>query len=284
MRSGEWSEVAALLNHRDREVRREAAGALSEPKLVWLRIPNQRSFDTWSDTFDMSPVIPDLIKRLSDRSKDVRLAVARALSTRGKEANGYVDFSPAVPVLIDILSDKSPVYRLRAAQIIQELILDVCHHNQSTFKAIPAASREALAPLIPALKQAISGANKEVGETAAVALTQYLVHTRQFQELTLLLDSMAPKMKYEVIWGLPCRGGPDCDYDISPLIPTLVSLISERAGSVGVAARHSLYEFVEHGLSLTGRTERASLIHVEMDKADLTVNANGSSGEKSGTS
>ena len=34
-----------------------------------------------------------------------------------------------------------------------------------------------------------------------------------------------------------------------------------------------MYEFVEHGLSPTGRTERTGLIHAELDKADLAVSA-----------
>lgn len=257
MRRGEWSEVASLLNHRARDVRREAADALSLSSRL---------------DFDFSPVIPDLIKRLSDRSEDVRLAVARALSIGGKQANGKVDFSPAVPVLIDALSGRA-VYRLKAADTIRLLILDSCHHEQLRFKAISATSREALAPLIPALKRAIFGANKEVDEIAAVALTQYMAHTQQFEELKVLLDSLALDIKFEVISKLPCAsliaGG--CNGDISGLVPILVSLVSVGQGNIGEAARGALRLAIVSQGSQTSMKKRARLIHRELDKAELAA-------------
>jgi HEAT repeat protein len=240
-----WGEVINLLNHTDKDVRQEAAGTLGHYKITTKA--------------NIIPLIPNINQLLSDEDKEVRFVAARSLV---KIANNPEYLKPALNLLIQFLSDTEKKIRHNAI----ESLGDSLNYKINCSSNLARDEWNIYEPVIQAFEALYKSKDETIQIVIARYLTNFFLHTHNYEKIEHLLQSKVPKVRERVIYELyGCVSF--CEVDFSPLIPILLRIyLTDENEEVRKAAETRLDDFA-------GRKEaHARLILNELEKANIDSN------------
>ena len=195
-----WDALERLMEHKDKDVRQEAAGTIEQ-------IPSN---------IDINPILPKLKNLLKDEIRDVRFVAARTIMAKYKDINSII---AAMPILIEATSNEGELIQKNAFYSITSWM----NNNIKCNSEIPQSEWDKIEPLIPILQKICK--HKKHRKRAAESLAQYYIHTNCFKEVEKLLKSGTNEVKRHVMYKLTsCGWSSTCNIDTSPLIPTLLDL------------------------------------------------------------
>ena len=216
--------LTEALKDADSQVRLRAASALykidkSKQDIVTpILIEAVRSGDSFTRAVALEPLasiadpaaVPALIEALSDQSLGVRANAMTALGRIGRPAQ------TAVPILIKVLSDKQGNIRISAAGALGAI-------------GDPAA--------VPALTRALSGKDKQLCGSAALAL-YHIDKSKREIAIPVLVETLRDKDashmgRIRAIWGLVAIGDPAA-------VTALIEVLKDENSSIRNNAANAL--------------------------------------------
>ncbi|MFX0101982.1 MAG: HEAT repeat domain-containing protein [Candidatus Hodarchaeota archaeon] len=114
--NGDWYEVKKLLNHKDKDVRQEAAGTLAQGNKI-----------------DLEQIFPDVKKLLADDNEDVQIVAAKTIAKGAKEIK---DIKLILPIVKEQLSSSKDDNRVYAARIVEEIFKDKPEDMQGSLEPL----------------------------------------------------------------------------------------------------------------------------------------------------
>ncbi len=175
------------------------------------------------DEREIDFAIPDLAKALSDPDEEVRKLASEAIRIQQTSFDCKSVFE-AVPAIIEVLLDKRREHiRAKASLIFRDVVME-------EYK---------ISKIIPSLVKLLTDSNDSVKFGVADALTFYFASKGQWEEVSKLLNHEDKDVRQEAA-GTLGHYQTTTKVDITPLIPDLVSLLSNENKDVRFVAARSL--------------------------------------------
>lgn len=198
---------------------------VQERREVVSMLINRTVFD-WvadRDEREIDFAIPDLAKALSDSDEEVRKLSIQAIRIQQQEFSCKSVFE-AVPAIIEVLLDKEREHiRAKASLIFRDVVIE--GYN--------------ISKVLPSIIDLLSDSNESVKFGVADALTINFASKGQWEEVSKLLNHEDKDVRQEAA-GTLGHYQTTTKVDITPLIPDLVSLLSNENEEVRFVAARSL--------------------------------------------
>ncbi len=219
-----WDEVGNLLRHPDKDVRQEAAGTLG-------RYETRRKID-------LAPIVGALKELLVDENKEVRFVVARSLI---KYVDEPKDLRDLIAILLEFSSDPERKISNNAVGVLG----DAVRSRISCTSKFSRDNWQVFDPVIQRFEKLVEKGNLAQRKYVAKSLTNYYVHSRQFDKVDALLQSKNPKIRVEVVDEF-CGCGYYCEVELTPLIaPLTKTFLSDEDNAVHDRAQNRLEDLAE---------------------------------------